>query len=563
MDAVSDPLIEEISLMAAAQVGKTEILLNIVGYYVTHDPSPILVVQPTLEMGMAWSKDRLSPMLRDTPCLVGKVQEPRSKDSSNTILHKQYPGGHITIAGANSPASLASRPVRIVLKDEPDRYPATAGTEGDPCALADKRASNFWNRKLVSTSSPTVQGVSRIDLSYNNSDMRTYFVPCPRCNFYQTLIWSQVKFDRSQNLRVWYECVHCKAELVEVDKYKMVRRGRWEAQHPEVRHHAGFHISELYSPWSTWVRVVSNFLDAKKRQETLRVWVNTTLGETWQEEESFSIDNEKLAARRENYTVIPREAYVLTAGVDVQDNRLECVVHAWGRGDECWLIDYKRFYGSPKRADVWVLLSDYLQTDFAHEIGIKLRIAAVGIDTGYSTQNVYAFCKKNQARRYFALKGYAGMGRPVVGKASRNNRQRVMVFAVGVDEAKATIYERLQIDESGSKAMHWNQIADEEFFLQLTSEKHVTKYKSGFPVKVWVLKSGRRNEVLDCYVYSLAAYNLLNVNMEKLGVKFEQQEKVLKEDQTERPQILESGDEKKPRRKVRRIRQGYLNRYGW
>jgi phage terminase large subunit GpA-like protein len=181
MDAFSDPAVEMVVVMSSAQVGKTEILNNVIGFHVAQDPSPMLVVQPTLDMAQTWSKDRLAPMLRDTPQLQGLVKDPRARDSGNTTLHKIFPGGHITACGANSPSSLASRPVRIVLCDEVDRYPVSAGSEGDPVSLARKRASTFWNRRIGLFSTPTNKGNSRIEAAFEESDKRFYFVPCPHC----------------------------------------------------------------------------------------------------------------------------------------------------------------------------------------------------------------------------------------------------------------------------------------------------------------------------------------------------------------------------------------------
>jgi phage terminase large subunit GpA-like protein len=524
MDAVSDPLIERISVQSSAQIGKTEIVLNVIGYHITHDASPMLVIQPTLEMGQAFSKDRISPMLRDTPCLRGKVIEAKSRDSSNTILHKRFPGGHLTIAGANSPASLASRPVRIVLRDEVDRYPASAGTEGDPAELAAKRAITFWNRKILSFSTPTVQGISRIEYEFLASDQRRFWVPCPRCGIFQTLRWAQVKFDRSENLRVWYECGECKSELSEMDKLKMVRHGEWRAEKPEVKGHAGFFVNELYSPWSTWHKIAKEHLEAKGRAEVLRAWVNTSLGEVWQEEESFSIDTGKLAARREAYVDVPAGGLVLTAGVDHQDDRLECVVKAWGVGEESWFLERKVFYGSPAKADTWKLLDDYLRTKWKHESGVELAVASTCIDSGgHYTQAVYEYTKRNQSRRMFSTKGMGGYGRQFLGKVSRNNRQRAIVVPLGVDSGKKLIYDRLSIEDPGPSYLHFNEACDEDYFLQLTSEKEVTKYNRGFPTKVWTLKDKRRNEMLDCEVLNLAAIRLLNADMGKIAERIQEQ----------------------------------------
>ena len=163
MDAVNEPGVSEVVYMTSSQIGKTEILNNIIGYFAHQDPSPMLLIQPTLDMAETWSKDRLAPMIRDTDALTDLFGDPRSRDSNNTLLHKKFPGGHITMAGANSPSSLASRPIRIVLLDEEDRYPHSAGTEGDPGSLAQKRTTTFWNRLLVTASTPTIEDESKIE----------------------------------------------------------------------------------------------------------------------------------------------------------------------------------------------------------------------------------------------------------------------------------------------------------------------------------------------------------------------------------------------------------------
>jgi phage terminase large subunit GpA-like protein len=524
MDAFNDPKIEMVTLMTSSQIGKTEIVNNIIGYYIEHDPAPLLLIMPTLEMAMAWSKDRFAPMLRDTPSLKGKVTDAKAKDSGNTILHKIFPGGHITVAGANSPASLASRPVRIVLFDEVDRFPPSAGTEGDPVKLGTKRALTFWNRKIFHNSTPTVQGVSRIEALWEESDQRHFYVPCPRCGHSQILIFSPnsvfgkltkgfLKFDEKNLSWVCYECENCHQDIDESKKLKMLMQGKWSALYPERIKHAGFHINELYSPWSSWKGIVESFIEAKKRTETLKVWVNTTLGETWTSEETYTISDEKLAARIEAYENVPMGVLVLTAGIDVQDDRLECLLKGYGLNDESWLIDYKTFYGSPARQEVWNELDQFLHQEWQHENGLPFRLDSACIDSaGHFTQNVYSFVKQQRSRRIHAIVGRSGTGRPLVGKPTKNNRQRIPLFIVGVDTAKELIYARLQIDEVGQGYMHFNRKCDEAYFKQLTAEKQVTTFSKGFPTKVWI-KVRARNEALDCEVYALAAFTLLNANM--------------------------------------------------
>lgn len=521
MDAFNDPAVEFVTLMTSSQVGKTEIVNNIIGYYIEHDPSPMLLIMPTLEMGNAWSKDRFAPMLRDTPSLRGKVTDAKAKDSGNTILHKTFPGGHITIAGANSPASLASRPVRIVLFDEADRFPPSAGTEGDPVKLGTKRSQTFWNRKAFHCSTPTVKGVSRIEALWNESDQRRFFVPCPRCNHSQLLSWKGIHWDREHGIddldSIHYECESCGEPLTESDKLRMIQSGVWRSGRPEITKHAGFHINELYSPWSTWRSVVETFLEAKKRPETLKVWVNTTLGEAWEENESFSISDEKLASRIENYEGVPRGTLLLTAGVDVQDDRIEVLVKGWGRDDESWFIDYKTIYGSPAKQDTWIALDQYFLQDFKHESGVRLRIIAACIDSaGHFTQNVYEFVQPRKHRRIFAVKGMAGSGRALVSRPSLNNKLRVLLFPIGVDTAKELVFARLKLEEFGPGYMHFSHKCDEEYFKQLTAEKQITKFNKGFPTRLWV-KHRSRNEALDCEVYALAAYTILNPAMNAIA----------------------------------------------
>jgi len=505
-------------------VGKTEMLNNIIGYYVEHDPAPTLLILPTLEMGTAWSKDRFAPMIRDTPSLRGKVTDAKAKDSGNTILHKTFPGGHITIAGANSPASLASRPVKVVLFDEVDRFPPSAGTEGDPVKLGTKRAQTFWNRKIFHTSTPTVKGVSRIESLWEESDQRRFYVPCPICQHQQTLKWASMKWDKTPDgngvTNIRYECESCQAELHEEDKNQMISQGVWISEHPERVHHRGFHLNELYSPWSSWEHIVESFYEAKKRPETLKVWINTTLGESWEDDESYSIPDDVLASRVETYEGVPEGAYLLTAGIDVQDDRIEAIVVGWGEKEESWVIDYQVFYGSPSKIDVWALVDGFLQQRWKHALGPTLRIVSACIDSGgHFTQNVYGYAKPRMGRRIYPIKGYAGTGRPIVGRPTIANKLRVKVFPIGFATAKELLFARLKTDEPGPGYIHFNENCDTEFFKQLTAERQVTKFTKGFPHKVW-MKTRARNDVLDAMVYAIAAYILLNVNMEAFQRNF-------------------------------------------
>ncbi len=534
MDAVSDSSVETVVVMSSAQVGKTEVINNVIGFHVHQDPSPILLVQPTIEMAEVWSKDRFAPMLRDTPELAGLVKDPRSRDSGNTLRQKKFPRGQIAMAGANSAASLSGRPVRLVLLDEVDRFPPSAGTEGDPVELAVKRTTTFWNRKIILTSTPTTKGASRIEQAWEESDQRIYKVPCPVCGGYQVLLWGGIKFDRDEKGRpvnVRYECEHCRAHLTEPDKHRMIRNGRWVITRPWVARAAGFHINELYSPWSTWAGVVENFLEAKKRPETLRVWVNTSLGETW-EEEGVTVDDAALGGRREDYGIgdpLPEPVLLLAAGVDVQGDRIEATAWGFGLGEESWVIQHAVFRGNPETSlKVWRDLDDWLQKTWPHSNGTALRIAATCVDSGgHATQQVYDFCRRREARRVWAIIGRAGAGLPLMKIGVRRIRQKVALGIVGTDTAKGLLFSRLALGEFGPGYIHFPRDVDDDYFRQLTAEKLTTKHVTGVPTRVWK-QIRARNEALDCAVYAFAAFASLNANLERIAQRAEAQAKEVK-----------------------------------
>ena len=502
MDSINEPAINEVVVLSCSQVGKTEMLLNAIGYYIAYAPAPILVVQPTLEMARAWSQDRLAPMIRDSDILKLKVAEVKSKDSANTVLHKIFDGGHITACGANSPASLASRPIKIVLCDEIDRYPPTAGSEGDPVMLAKRRSTTFWDSKLVMTSTPTVKGNSQIEAAYERSDQRKFYVPCHKCKKKQVLKWSQVQWAKDKPQTVRYICEKCETKWTDLQRVTNISKGKWKATE-KFNGRAGFRINGLYSVWVTMEEAVREFLMAKKQPETLRVFVNTYLGETW-EDEGERIDELGLYDKREEYT-IPNEVILLTAGVDIQDDRLEVEIVGWGLEEETWSIDYYIVYGDPTSPNIWQELELILTKTFEKPDKTKLKIVSTCIDSGHHTNMVYQFCKPRYARRVFAIKGIGGEGKAIVGRPNKNNIARITLFPIGVDTAKELIYSRLRIKDYGAGYCHFPKKYSEEYFRQLTAEKVVTKYRRGFKKREWVLMRPR-NEALDCRVYALSAF---------------------------------------------------------
>ena len=527
MDCISDPNIEEVVFMSGSQIGKTEVLLNTIGYYIHYDPAPMLMIQPTLDMARSWSQDRLATMLRDSPSIKEKVAEVKSRDSGNTVLHKSFEGGHISACGANSPSSLASRPIKIVLCDEVDRYPPSAGTEGDPVLLAKRRSATFWDRKLVLTSTPTIKGASRIELAYDNTDKRKFYVPCPNCNEKQTLKWSQVVWEDKNPSTTRYQCSKCDSKWDESQRIMAISKGNWEATAEGNGSNVGFHLSGLYSVWMTMEEAVREFLVAKKMPETLRVFVNTYLGESW-EDEGEQIDELSLYNRREDYLSseeqqeIPDNIVVVTAGVDIQDDRIELEIVGWGRDEESWSLQYDIIYGDPTSPHIWKQLDLKLLQTFTHPSGIQLRVASTCIDSGHHTKQVYEFCKPRFARRVFAIKGIAGEGRPIIGRPTRNNIAKIPLFPVGVDSAKELLYSRLKIKEDGAGYCHFPKKYQAEYFMQLTAEKIVTKYFKGFPRREWV-KIRPRNEALDCRAYAIASFAVLNTDVNKLADRLDLQ----------------------------------------
>lgn len=515
MDAINDPGIRKIVVKKAAQVGWTETINNYVAYYIARDPAPMLVIQPTLEMAQAWSKDRLAPMIRDTPALRGKVKDAKTRDADNTILHKSFNGGHLTVVGANSPSSLASRPIRIVLADEVDRYPVSAGTEGDPLTLAAKRQITFWNAKTVLGSTATVKNASVIDREWLASDQRKFFVPCPDCGHEQDLRWEQVHWDKTGEgdnkvhhpETAHYVCEECGSLWDDVTRIDAITKGSWRATKPEVVGIAGFLIPGFLSSWLTLEGIAREFLSARHDPALLQVFINTVIGDVW-EEAGETVDASSFIGRREVYDheTLPPEIQAITAGVDTQDDRLEVQLVAWGEGEESWPFAYEVIRGDPAQKEIWGKLDDLLLRSFRTEDGLVHRIKAACIDSGgHHSAAVLSFCRTRRARRIFATKGQSG-ARMIWPKNVSKAKNSEQVFMIGVDTAKEAIYGRLKIKKPGKGFVHFPHIEefDQEYFNQLTAESVVTRHREGRPYRVWVARRPR-NEALDTFVLALAA----------------------------------------------------------
>lgn len=513
---------EQVVMMCASQMLKTETILNFLGYVIDQDPGPVLIVEPREEDAKALSKDRVAPMLRDTPQLHGKVAETRARDSDNSITHKSFIGGHVTFVGAISPSGLAMRPIRYCLMDEPDRYPVSAGSEGDPCMLAIRRTDEFaWNKKILMCSTPTIEGKSRIAAAYEESDQRKPFVPCPFCGHMQTLAWENVEWPKSKPLEASYRCAACRELIPQHKKAWMLANGKWVALRPESRI-PGFHINQLYSSRKTWGSLADEYVKVSKHPEQLKTFHNTILAATWKER-GEAPEYKRLYDRRETWKVgtVPMGGLFLTAGCDVQQDRIEIQVKAWGRNRENWTVEQVILGGRTSEVEIWQRLTAFLGTTYRHESGLDLHIARVGIDSGFNTQEVYRWARSQGTGRVIVLKGQnsgaAALGTPTtvdVNAKGKRTRRGVRVWPVNVSMLKVELYGWLGLEKPSDEELaggskypagycHFPQL-DEEFFKQLTAEELVTRVVKGYRISEWQKKRDR-NEALDTHNYARAA----------------------------------------------------------
>jgi phage terminase large subunit GpA-like protein len=532
MDCITDPRVEKVVVMSSSQVGKSEIINNIIGYYIDVDPGPILLVQPTIEIAQDYSKRRIAPMIADTEVLARKVSDSKTRDLNNTILLKVFPGGFLAIGGANSPAGLASRPIRILLCDEVDRYPDSAGNEGDPIALAEKRTTTFWNRKKVFVSTPTVRGASRIESEYELGTQEKWCIQCPGCDEYHFIELRDIQFEyekHEKNGKVIYTVLdvrwRCPSCLQEFDEFTIKRQpAKWIADNPAAIENGirSFRLNSFVSPWYSWKRIIQEYLESKDDPERFKVFVNTVLGEPWEERGEIE-DETMLLERREEYDAeLPAGVLLLTMAVDTQDDRLEYEVVGWGRGEESWGIEKGIIWGKPDDKETWQQVDDKLSKVWSFADGTGLVIACTCVDSGgHFTDEVYRFCAERLQKRVFPVKGQSGAGIPLVYKISRNNKYRVPLILLGVDSGKTAIMQRLKIKQPGPKYCHFpvqeERGYDQVYFKGLISERQVFRKNKGRIVAVWEsIGKDRRNEPLDLRVYNLAALKLVNPDFEAL-----------------------------------------------
>lgn len=519
MDMVGSPGVRSVTLMTSAQVGKSTCIENIIGNFIDVDPCPILHVSPTLESMKMFSKERLAPMIRDTPVLRKKVKEARTRDSGNTLASKKFPGGHIAMVGSNSPAGLASRPIRVLVADEVDRFERSAGTEGDPLSLAIKRTTTFWNRILFFVSTPgnkynaqTKTG-SRIEKEFLDGDQRYFHVPCHECGEEQRLIWANVHWEDGDPETAVYTCEHCGCYWDDLQRNKAVKKGRWIAT-KEFNGQLSYHLSQLYSSFARLADGVRDFLKSKDDPETLKTWTNTFLGETW-EDRGERLEWSNLLDQREDYQSfenIPEEITLVTAAVDTQDDRVEYEFVGWGDDYRSWSLAYGQIYGDLSAPEIWNDLYRLLQVTFIHPIFGEIAIRNICIDSGgHYTQEVYNFSKRHV--RFNAVKGMDGVGRPAVGRPLKNTIGNARVFPLGVHGLKETVVSRLRVTNPEKPGFcRFPLDYGDEYFKMLTAEELRSKFSRGFKKQEWV-KIRRRNEAFDLRVYATAAMEMLALDL--------------------------------------------------
>lgn len=542
MEAFTDPKVRKIVMVAASQVGKSELELNVIGYIIDQDPGSVLFVQPTLDDARKFSRLRVAPMIRDSKRLKAKVSDVKAKDSGNTILQKSFPGGMLTITGSNSASALASTPARYIIGDERDRWAVSAGTEGDPWALAEARQATFYNAKAVEVSTPTIKGASNIENSYYQGTQERWCHLCPECGEYGEILFDRIQFKHTTNKvrgkkaftidgPISWICPNC--GVLSTEETMRRQPAKWIPQNPDA-YKAGvrsFWLNAFSSPWTPWEKIVLKFLQAKDDPQKLKVVFNTLLGELWEDRGDLA-DEDTMLSRREDYGTnsdgspveLPAGVLVLTCGVDTQDNRLEYEVVGHGYYGETWGIKKGYIMGKPDSDDVWEQLDDVIDHVYHYKDGKGLRISITCVDSGgHYTQEVYARCRQRKNKRVFAIKGKGGDGVPFVTPPHKvpikdNKRITCWLYTLGVDAGKETIMSSLKVQEPGAKYCHFpvgeSYGYDGYYFAGLLSEKlELTQTRRG-NVWRWVKIPGHaRNEALDCRNYALAGLRIVDPDM--------------------------------------------------
>jgi len=539
IDVIKEPGVYRVSFKTGAQIGKTLIQQCISGYFIAHEPRSQIFVQPTQGDVQTFLETKLRPMIDANPAISRTMAKQRGREGVNNSRIISYIGGWLMFSWAGSPKTLRGRSAPVTQADEIDGYESIA--EGDPVQLLVQRSATFGDQRLlVESSTPTYKG-GRIDTAYEEGDQRRYYVPCPDCGEFQTLQWSNVYWHgkddpegEQQPETAAYGCPHCGSLWNDGQRIAAIRAGVWRATKP-FRGHASFHLPEICSTFRRLREIVQSYLD-KVAAGDVQSFINVSLGEAFEETGEKADPDSLLARAREAgpYAApVPLRALYLTAGIDMQQDRLEVEIVGWGLGEESWSIEYRVLWGDPLADDVWQDLDDLLAETWRHETGAELEISSACLDTGGTskggtsyTQRAYEYARGKTGRRLFAVKGVGGWGRAIVEKPQRKQSgkraRKVDLFLVGTDEAKLVTMRRLALQKPGPGYCHFPDDRDQEYFKQLTAEKLITRYVKGFPVREWHKHDKARNEALDVRNYALAALKIASPNLkriaERLGV---------------------------------------------
>lgn len=547
MNAFTQYKIWKIAVMSASQIGKSDIMNNVIGRYSHIAPAPIMMIQPTIEMAQDYSKSRIAPMIRDTKVLREIYRDVKTRETGNTILSKIFPGGRLIMGGANSPAGLASRPIKILLADEVDRFPDSAGTEGDPVDLAAKRMTTFWDKRLGLFSTPTIAGESRIEEEYLQGTQEEWQHECPNCHEYHLLTHRQMvtdhqtvvdkKGNKHATVRsVKWRCPDCGFSFTEEQMRRAPQKFVAQNASALAKGVRSFFVNCWTSPWLTWAGVMQEWLEAEGDPEREKVVVNTRFGEPYERKGAFE-STDKFLQRREPYGAeLPDGVLILTAAVDVQDNRLEYEICGWGKGEECWGIKKGIILGVPENQEVWAALDEQLDREYRFKNGTGLIVPRTFIDSGgHYTKEVYVYSLRRLARQCFAVKGASTAGVPIIHKYAKVTTVRgrtIPLVLIGTDSGKQYVMDRLSISVPGPKYFHfpldkqeneavseilWNRGYDDIYFRGLIAEQKVARKKNGRVVWQWEnIAKDKRNEPLDLRVYNLACLHSMNVDWEQL-----------------------------------------------
>lgn len=545
MDSFSERGVHDIVVMSSAQIGKTDMIMNMMGRMICDAPGSSLLVMPAEDDTDNFSKERLSPTIEATPCLRERVYG----GNGSTIRYKSFPGGFISMTGAMSPGGLKSRPIQYLFMDEVDGYPASAGVEGDPVSLAKKRTQNFAFAKRVFTSTPTIKGTSRIYKEFLRGTQEEWEVQCKHCGEHSAVVFDDIRFEKrvtAQNgeqkeyevTDAAWRCPKCQQMMAE---YEVKRApARWVARNPKARERGirSFHINAFLSPWSNWKDECKKFLDSKDDPEMLKAFYNLELGLPFERKEHTAIP-ELMYMRREHYRAeVPNGVLVITIGIDTQDNRLEYEVKGWGRGDESWGIQYGVIPGRADEESTWEQVDALLDREWKMENGKTIRAAVTFMDAGgHHYDAVVEHCNARRAKRIYPIRGDNKDSGPLV-HHTKSTKKGLNLFLLNVYVGKRAVLYNAGITEPGPRYMHYPDDAergyDEYYFRGLISEQVMTVKKRGVYVEEWV-KVHERNEPLDCCNYARCAYKGFKIDLDAFERRLYGESRIIPADASGKP----------------------------